>query len=227
MGFEPTTLSLARRCSTTEPLPRLRPPALVPLHQFDGSLSYILSRWERFGKTGAEEETRTPTSLRSPPPQDGVSTNSTTSASGRGGRIRTHDQRFWRPPLYQTELHPCSFGIIPYPLVEVHSLQVPADPPLAPENGGTGYATSQEYRHRSPRSIDEHPQRQGHEAENGESAYQRSQYDNRQADRSKWREYAAGNERDVDQAEQAGTSDYRTGKHLSSDGSSTMPESIH
>ena len=31
--------------------------------------------------------------------------DSTTSA-GRGGRIRTHDTRFWRPLLYQTELHP-------------------------------------------------------------------------------------------------------------------------
>ena len=27
---------------------------------------------------------------------------------GRGGRIRTHDQRFWRPSLYLTELHPFS-----------------------------------------------------------------------------------------------------------------------
>ncbi len=26
---------------------------------------------------------------------------------GRGGRIRTHDRRFWRPLLYQTELRPC------------------------------------------------------------------------------------------------------------------------
>ena len=37
---------------------------------------------------------------------------STTSAlafiyTGRGGRTRTRDRRFWRPLLYQTELHPC------------------------------------------------------------------------------------------------------------------------
>src|SRR5512137_3118997 len=38
---------------------------------------------------------------------------STTSAiafiyTGRGGRTRTRDRRFWRPLLYQTELHPCN-----------------------------------------------------------------------------------------------------------------------
>ena len=38
---------------------------------------------------------------------------STTSAiafidTGRGGRTRTRDRRFWRPLLYQTELHPCT-----------------------------------------------------------------------------------------------------------------------
>ena len=31
---------------------------------------------------------------------------------GRGGRIRTHDTRFWRPLLYQTELHPYYTKII-------------------------------------------------------------------------------------------------------------------
>ena len=44
-------------------------------------------------------------------PQRCVSTSSTTSAatvgcSGRGGRTRTRDLRFWRPLLCQTELHP-------------------------------------------------------------------------------------------------------------------------
>ena len=27
--------------------------------------------------------------------------------TGRGGRTRTRDRRFWRPLLYLTELHPC------------------------------------------------------------------------------------------------------------------------
>ena len=51
MGFEPTTLSLARRCSTTELLPRFRPPAPMPPHQLGGSLNYILARWEPDDKT--------------------------------------------------------------------------------------------------------------------------------------------------------------------------------
>ena len=31
---------------------------------------------------------------------------------GRGGRIRTRGLRFWRPLLYQPELHPCAVTFI-------------------------------------------------------------------------------------------------------------------
>ena len=31
---------------------------------------------------------------------------------GRGGRIRTHDLRFWRPLLYQSELRPYKYHVI-------------------------------------------------------------------------------------------------------------------
>ena len=57
---------------------------------------------------GAEDETRTHTPLRAPPPQDGVSANSTTSAgvSGRSGGVRTPDLRFWRPLLFQLSYTP-------------------------------------------------------------------------------------------------------------------------
>ncbi len=49
---------------------------------------------------------------------------------GRGGRIRTHDTRFWRPLLYQTELHPYYtkiFSFLKYPGCEycaTHTLKL-------------------------------------------------------------------------------------------------------
>ena len=47
---------------------------------------------------------------------------------GRGGRIRTRGLRFWRPLLYQPELHPCatpiySFYPIPLLMVNLHDAQ--------------------------------------------------------------------------------------------------------
>jgi hypothetical protein len=61
VGFEPTNRGFAD--------PRLRP------------LGYVALINERMlWNSGAEEETRTPTSFRPLPPQDSVSTGSTTSA---------------------------------------------------------------------------------------------------------------------------------------------------
>src|SRR5215468_2034542 len=34
--------------------------------------------------------------------------------NGRGGGIRTPNLRFWRPPLYQIELHPYSYLDLPF-----------------------------------------------------------------------------------------------------------------
>ena len=85
---ELATSSLARRRSTTELLPP-EPPSTPAV--------------------GAEDETRTHTPFRAPPPQDGVSAYFTTSAcgtAGRSGGVRTPDLRFWRPLLFQLSYTP-------------------------------------------------------------------------------------------------------------------------
>ena len=92
--FELATSSLARKHSTAELLPLLS--QILPLLCGFSKPNLVPRGRLELPRAHAHHPLKM-ACLPIPPPRH-----------GRGGRTRTHDRRFWRPLLYQTELRPCN-----------------------------------------------------------------------------------------------------------------------
>ena len=92
--FELATSSLARKRSTAELLPLLS--QILPLLCGLSKPNLVPRGRLELPRAHAHHPLKM-ACLPIPPPRH-----------GRGGRTRTHDRRFWRPLLYQTELRPCN-----------------------------------------------------------------------------------------------------------------------